>query len=331
MTEKKPDYNTAIVIGSDRRLSASRSKMISRGLEIAVSLEKTVLTIIRDIIVDIAINGALKKQSIIDPVKMKGEQISQVSLGPVLNEKELPSKEIERHDFRIGDIISLKDPLESFPTNPRLLLSIKVVMEKRTGNEKVFTIPDKCPACGSKLKIHRPPDLPAYYCTGTGCPGRTRAQLIAFCHQMDIELAPELAKELVEKRMVSDSADLYFLKKWDLMRLDKMDEDLAQTFLNAIEKSRHPTLYDIIYALLVIGGFLRSGIILDVASRCNSINDLFDADKVSRIKSMWIKPNYVIGNTLALRIQNFMNEEVTLNFLEKLRKGGVVFPTKGND
>jgi len=324
VTEKKPDSNTAIVIGDDRRISAPRSRMISRGLENAESLEKTVLTIVRDIIVDIDKNGGLKRRGIIDPVCIKGEQISEVSLGPVLNAKELLPEQIVGYDFRIGDTISIEHLFEPLPVRP--WLTVKVVKEKRTGNEKVFTIPTKCPACGCKIKMRRP-DWPAYYCTGTACPGRIKAQLIAFSDSMHIDLKPELAKELVDKRMVSDSADLYFLKKKDLMRLNKMDEESAQRFLDAIERSRHPELANIIIALLEMGGIpLHIG--LEVAFRCNSINDLFDNDMLAQIKPnkyRLIQPNQILA------VQKLVNEKKTLKFLDKLKKGGVVFPRKGGD
>ena len=97
---------------------------------------------------------------------------------------------------------------------------------------------------------------------------------------------------------------------------------------NAIAKSRHPKSFDIIYALLEIKNILHR---YDVALGCSSINDLFDANKLSQIKKRIGKPNNIIGESLALRIQSYMNEKVTLNFLEKLKKGGVVFPVNGND
>ena len=105
------------------------------------------------------------------------------------------------------------------------------------------------------------------------------------------------------------------------MRLNKMDRGSAQRVLDAIEKSRHPELADIIPALLATGG-IRQIIGFEVAVNCSSINDLFDADKLARIKSIWIKPNDVIA------IQKLMNAPKTLEFLEKLKRGGVVFPHK---
>ncbi len=318
MTEKKSDYNTAIVIGGDYCISAPRSKLISRGLKILESLEKMPLTIVRDMIVDIRENGHLIRRAIIDPVRIKGERIREVYLGYVFNEKNLSPERIEHYDIRIGDTVTIESIVG--------FISLRVVKGKRTGNEKIFTMPVKCQACGSKIETLEPDS--AYYCTGNACPGRIKAQLMAFSDSMHIGLNPELAKELVDKRMVLDSADLYFLKKKDLIRLNKMNEDSAQRILDAIEKSRHPELVDIIIALLETAGIpLHKGI--EVAVACNSINDLSDADKLSRIKTIWIKPNYVIGNTLALSIQKLMNESKTLKFLEKLKKGGVVFPRKG--
>jgi len=240
MTEKKSDNTTAIVIGGAYHISAPRSNLISRGKKIVESLEKMSLTIVKDIIVDIDINGYLKRLAIIDPVKINGEQIKEIYLGFVFNNKKLPPESIEKDDIRIGDTLLLNtSPSNFFDNLPKL------VKEKRTGNEKIFKIPDKCPSCGSKIAMP-PLHSRACYCTGLICPGRIKAQLIAFSDSMHIDLNDELAKELVDKKIVLDSADLYFLKKEDLMRLNGMSEDSAQRVLDAIEKSRYPEINNLV-------------------------------------------------------------------------------------
>lgn len=276
MTEKKPDYNTAIVIGGDRWLSTPRSKMISRGLKIAESLEKMPLTIVRDIIVDIDIHGFLQRWAIIDPVRIKNnwqrnKELNnihrEIYLGFVRNENKLSPERLEHYDIRIGDTAIIDESIIGFPP-------LKVVKGKRTGNEKIFKMPVKCPDCGSKIAPTSYSS--AYYCTGKACPGKIKTQLRAFSNLIHIDINHELVKELVDKRMVLESADLYFLKKKDLMRLNKMDEDSAQRVLDAIEKSRHRGYDTIIDALLKTNG-------------------------------------------------------TTIKIEEKLKKGGVVFPRKGDD
>lgn len=124
MTEKKPDYNTAIVIGGDHRISAPRSRLISRGLKIAESLEKMPLTIVRDMIVDINKNGHLVRWAIIDPVRITGERIREVYLGYVFNEKKFSPERIEGYDIRIGDTLTIDDSFGG-------LIRLKVVKGKR--------------------------------------------------------------------------------------------------------------------------------------------------------------------------------------------------------
>lgn len=326
MTEKKPNYNMDIVIRGERWVPAPRSKMISRGLKAAESLVKMPLTIVRDIIVEINNNGYLRRWAIIDPVRIKGErtkELKKVSLGYVFNEKKLLPDMIDGYDVRIGDTVTIDDSLGA-------LIILKVLKGKRTGNEKKFTFLVKCPACGSKVEELKPnsPDYSVYYCTGgMACPGRIKAQLIAFSDSMHIDLNPELAKELVDKRMVSDPADLYFLKVKDLMRLNKMEENSAQRVLDSIEKSRHPEVSNIIIALLEMGG-IPFHVAFEVAVKCNSINDLFDNDILAQIKPKkysLITPKHIIA------LKTLVNEKKTLKFLEKLKKGGVVFPRKGDD
>jgi DNA ligase (NAD+) len=319
MSEKKHNYNKDIVIGGERWLSEPRSRMISRGLKIAESLERTALTIIRDIILDIRKDGLLIKVAIIDPVKIKGKQFSQFCVGPVFNEKELPADEIIRdYDYRIGDTITIE---YSGPDYVLPFMQTNVVKEKRTGSEKVFiTVPDKCPVCGCKLKIGQlHPGY--YYCIGNACPGRIKAQLISFSNSMGIGLKPEMAKDLVDKRMVSDASDLYFLKKKDLMQLNEMNEQSAQRILDAIEKSRHLNPYNMIFAFLVMEG-IRSTAAFELSSYCNSIDDLLDAEIIAKIR-----PNKYLGiyQDDIIRIQKLIKQLRTLKFLEKLKKGGVVF------
>ena len=317
MTEKKPNYNMDIVIGGDRWVPAPRSKMISRGLKAAESLVKMPLTIVRDMIVEINNYGRLIKWAIVDPVRIKGseriKEVREVYLGYVKPEM------IKHYDIRIGDTVTIDDSLGG-------LYTLKVLKGKRTGNEKKITFPVKCPACGSKIETIEPDS--AYYCTGNACPGKIKAQLMAFSDSMHIDLNPELAKELVDKKMISDPADLYFLKMKDLMRLNKMDEDSAQRVLDAIEKSRHPKLSDIIIALLKRGGIpLHVAFHVATMSIFNSINDLFDNDILAQIKPnkyQLIRPKHITA------LQILVNEKKTFKFLEKLKKGGVVFPRKDN-
>jgi DNA ligase (NAD+) len=320
VSEKELDYNMHLVVWGDHRLSKQRSKLISRGREIAESLDKLALTVVRDIIVEIDTNGSLKRRAILDPVSIEGKLITDVSLGYAFNEKNLLPERKESYDFRIGDTVTIERISGFFmPTN--------VVKEKRTGNEKVFTMPDKCPACGSKIETPRP-DC-AYRCTGTACPGRIKAQLMAFSDLMRMDLDPELARELVDKKMVWDPADLYFLRKKDLMQLNKMDEDSAQRLLDAIEKSRHPELVDILSALLMTGDFPLGksiGLGIELSVHCNSISDLLDAGVLARIKSIWIKPNDLIK-----KLHKLMYDSTTSKFLEKLKRGGVIFPRKSGD
>lgn len=327
MTEKKPDNNTAIIVGGYHRLSAPRSKLISRGREIAESLEKRVVTIVRDIIVDIDTRGYLEKQAITDAVNLYGKETTRFFLGHVFNEKYLSPerrKWNESDDIRIGDTLAFEsiggDTLTFESSNDYLdWWQPKVVKEKRTGNEKIFAMSVKCPACGSKIETLEPDS--AYYCTANDCPGRIKAQIMAFSDSMHIDLSSELAKDLIDKKTVLDAADLYFLKKRDLIRLNKMDEKSAQRVLDAVGKSRHTELHNIIIALLETLG-IRSGVAIEVAVHCNSINDLFDAGTIALLISKWYSSNDVIA------IQKLINAPKILKFLKKLKRGGVVFPIK---
>ena len=141
---------------------------------------------------------------------------------------------------------------------------------------------------------------------------------------MDIEgLGYKFLEQMADKRIIDDPADLYFLKKEDLMKMDRMGDKLAQNLLNAIDKSRKPSLSNLIYALGIrnVGTHLA-----DVLARnFKSIENLANQN-IEVLTSV-----HEIGPVVAESIYNFFHNPKNLNILEKLQKGGVVFPEEKSE
>lgn len=314
--DEKTDYDNPIVLSGEWGLSSARLNLINRGLTIAESLSNRVVTVIKNILIKIDCSGNLRKNAVIDPVWINGEKISEIYLGFVRDQKGLKAVGREHGDFRIGDTISINNNEIVFFRDP------KVIEKKRTGNEKLFGIPDKCPACGCKLEL-RDHVFYVKYCPQKDCPGKIKAKLIVFCNSMRIGINPEVANELVEKRKVFVPADIFFLKKYDLMSLDEMDEDLAETILSDIEKSRKPNLFDLITALLETSG-VRKGLAIPIGVeytiKYKSISNFFNSDWIMEIR------NPFIGKTAVIEFQKVINSEEMSIFIDKLKKGGVIFP-----
>jgi DNA ligase (NAD+) len=262
-------------------------------------------TKIRDIIVSVGRTGALTPVAVLEPVRVGGVEVSRASLH---NEDELKKK-----DVRIGDTVVIQRAGDVIPE------VVKVVESKRTGEEKRFTMPAQCPVCGSKAL--RPEGEAIHRCTGIACPAQIKENLAHFVSKgaMDMDgLGRKFLEQMVDKEIIQDQADLYFLKKEDLMKMERMGDKLAENLLSAINKSRHPTLANLIYALGIrnVGEHLASVL----AKHFRSIDNLAKQN----IEDLTMV--HEIGPIVAESITNFFRNDRNMKVLEKLKRGGVKFP-----
>jgi DNA ligase (NAD+) len=264
-------------------------------------------TKIMDIIVSVGRTGALTPVAILEPVRVGGVEVSRATLH---NEDEVKKK-----DVRIGDTVVIQRAGDVIPE------VVKVVESKRTGKEKKFVMPDKCPVCGSK--VERPEGEAIHRCTGIACPAQIKENLAHFVSKgaMDMDgLGYKFLEQMVDKKIIQDQADLYFLKKDDLMKMDRMGDKLAENLLNAIDQSRNPSLINLIYALGIRNvGYHLAGVL---AKNFKSIDNLArqTVDDLTQV--------YEIGPIVAQSIYNFFHNPKNLKVLEKLKKGGVKFPVE---
>ena len=196
---------------------------------------------------------------------------------------------------------------------------VKVIETKRTGREKPFVMPDLCPVCGSR--VERPEGEAVHRCTGLACPAQIKENLAHFAAKgaMDIDgLGYKFLEQMVDKGIIRDQADLYTLKKENLMKMDRMGDKLAQNLLDAIDRSRKPALANLIYALGIrnVGEHLATVL----ARNFKSVDNLA-AKTVEDLTQV-----HEIGPIVAESIYNFFHNPKNLTVLEKLKKGGVVFP-----
>ncbi len=221
--------------------------------------------------------------------------------------------EVRKKDIRIGDTVVIQRAGDVIPE------VVKVIETKRTGQEKPFVMPDLCPVCGSK--VERPEGEAVHRCTGLACPAQIKEHLSHFASKgaMDIDgLGYKFLEQMVDKGIIQDQADLYTLEKADLMKMDRMGDKLAQNLLDAIAKSRKPALANLIYALGIrnVGEHLATVLARNFKSIDNlagqSLEDLTQVHE--------------IGPVVAESIYNFFRNPKNLKVLDKLKKGGVIFP-----
>lgn len=193
-------------------------------------------TQVRDIILRVGRTGVLTPTAILKPVRLAGTTVTKATLH---NEDIIMEK-----DIRIGDTVLVHKAGDIIPE------VLEVIKEERRGTEEPFTMPAECPECGSP--VVRPEGEAAVRCFNPGCPARSREGLIHFVSRgaMDIAgLGPAVIGQLISAGLVKDAADLYGLKKEDLVPLERMGEKSAQNLIDALEKSRQNPLYRVIYAL----------------------------------------------------------------------------------
>ena len=266
------------------------------------------VTQIREIVVNVGRTGALTPTAVMDPVRLGGVEVSRATLHN--------QDEIDKKDIRVGDWVVVQRAGDVIPE------VVRVLPEKRTGKEKKFRIPDKCPVCGSE--VFRPEGEAVARCTGAACPAKLKESLIHFASRdaMNIEgLGEKLIEQLVDKGLVKDYADLYSLTRDDLLQLERMGEKLAGNILTAIEKSKTTTLARLIYAL----GIFHVGehVAKILARHFPTLEKLSQSsiEELQKIKG--------IGNEIASSIVKFFQQKANLRLIGKLKKAGVKVPSSG--
>jgi len=193
-------------------------------------------TRIRDIVIQVGRTGALTPVAVLEPVKLSGTTISRSTLH---NEDE-----IARKDIRIGDAVLLERSGDVIPH------VVAVMKERRTGKEKAFAWPDRCPVCSSR--IFKPEGEAISRCINPSCPARIRESILHFASRraMNIDgLGDALVDQLLEKGLVRAIPDLYALEFDKLAGLERMGPKSARNLLDRIEESKSRDLARLIFGL----------------------------------------------------------------------------------
>lgn len=261
-------------------------------------------TKIHKIEIGVGRTGALTPVAVMEPVEVGGVTIERATLHN--------QDEIDRKDVRVGDTVVVQRAGDVIPE------VVMVIKEKRSGREKPFKIPEKCPLCNSKVErigaIH--------FCTGgLSCPAQVKETIKHFVSKraMDIDgLGDKHIEQFFDDGLIKDVADLYYLKKDDILTLERWAEKSAENLMDAIEKSKHPTLPRLIYALGIrqVGEHMAHVL----AEEFGTLEATMKADK-ERLLSV-----RDIGPETAESIYDFFQEPHNIKVIEKLNKAGVVFP-----
>lgn len=177
------------------------------------------------------------------PVQLAGTKVSRATLHN--------AAELERKDIRVGDSVVVVKAGDIIPK------VVKVLLESRTGAEKKFVFPSKCPFCESPVTKKEGGSSYNYVCSaGPNCPGQIVGRVKSFAkrERMDIEgLGEELAQQLVDAELVTTVTDLYRLTEAELLPLERMGKKKAQNLLDGIAASKDRGLARLLAALSING------------------------------------------------------------------------------
>ena len=259
-------------------------------------------TIVEDIIVQVGRTGALTPLALLTPVEVAGSTVSRATLH---NADILRAK-----DVRIGDTVIIRKAGDVIPE------IVMPVESKRTGEERVFTMPSHCPVCNAE--VQRLPGEAVTRCIGTACPAQLVESLVHFAARgaMDIEgLGPALVSQLVEAGLVKDPADLYYLDSSTLRTLPRMGEKSVDNLLRAIEASKSRPLARVIYALGI--RLVGEAASRELAMHFQTMEHMMAASREE------LQKVDLVGDKIAESVIAFMAEPQNRGVIERLAKSGV--------
>ncbi|PYI80153.1 MAG: DNA ligase (NAD(+)) LigA [Verrucomicrobia bacterium] len=265
-------------------------------------------TKLKGITVQVGRTGALTPVAELEPVFLAGTTVKRATLH---NEDQ-----IGRLDARIGDTVTIQKAGEIIPE------VVGVVLTKRTGHEKIFHFPKECPECGAKVAKGGALEKEAvmWRCTNPDCPAQIRGRIEHWCARgaMDIEGGGDvLVKQLVEKGLARDVADLYLLKLDEVANLDRLAEKSAANFLEAVEASKSRDLWRLIFALGIL--HVGTGVAKSLGRHFATLDDLKNTSlgQLNEIDD--------VGEVIAQSLFQWFGDARNQKLIERLRQAGLNF------
>jgi len=257
-------------------------------------------TKVKDVFVSIGRTGAATPVAMLEPVVVAG---STVQMATLHNEGE-----VQRKDIRIGDTVIIQKAGDVIPE------VVKPLVELRTGSEKKFVMPTHCPDCGTKLVKAKATEA-VWRCPNNACPSRAWKQIQHFVSReaLDIEgLGEKNVITLLQAGLIKDAADIYTVKKEDLLKLERFADISAAKLVKAIQGRKQPPLPRFLYGL----GIRHVGVqtAIDLANHFKTLNKLSNStiDELSEVEG--------IGEVVAEAIVEWFSQPDNQKLMKKFKK-----------
>ena len=267
-------------------------------------------TKVLDIKVNVGRTGVLTPFAVFEPTVVAGSTISKATLHNM--------DQVERLDVKIGDTVVIEKAGDVIPA------VVQVLPKLRTGKEKKFTMPKKCPVCeamvekrdiggtsGSKKK-----NSAAYYCTNPICPAKNQRSMEHFVNAFEIyTIGPKVIARFKDEGLISDSADLFALTEGDINTLERFGEKSAENIIKSITDHRRVSFARFIYALGInnVGEQTSE----DLAEHFHSLDKLMEAseEEINALEN--------IGPIVSKSVAAFFSHKENKKFINKLLANGV--------
>ncbi len=255
-----------------------------------------------DIALQVGRTGVVTPNAVLEPVRIAGSTVSRATLHNIDN--------IKAKDIRIGDSVIIQKAGDIIPE------VVEVVKSKRTGNEKLFSMPDVCPVCSGNL--HREEGEAATRCTNPNCPAQQLRAIIHFASKpaMDIDgMGSAVVEQLLTEGLISDCADIYSLKYEDIVNLERFADKSAKNLIDAIDISRNMGLDRVLFGLGIRMIGSRAAQIL--AESFGNIDALMVAniEELSNISE--------IGEKMAASLTEYFSQKKSADIINRLKAANV--------
>lgn len=267
-----------------------------------------VVTRLEDIELNVGRTGVITPTAILSPVVVAGTTVKRASL----HNEDL----IREKDIKLGDYVVIKKAGDIIPE------VVNVIVDRRTGEERDFSMPTHCPECESELE--RLEGEVALRCLNPQCPAQIREGLIHFVSRnaMNIDgLGEKVIAQLFRENLIQDVADLYKLEKEELLKLERMGEKSVDNLLDAIEKSKENSLERLLFGL----GIRHVG-----AKAAKTIAQVFETmDKLSSATKEELIAIDEVGEKMADSVELYFNKPEVDELISELKESGVNMEYKG--
>ncbi|OGN00865.1 MAG: hypothetical protein A2651_03155 [Candidatus Yanofskybacteria bacterium RIFCSPHIGHO2_01_FULL_42_12] len=259
-------------------------------------------TVVEDIVVQVGRTGVLTPVAKLRPVNIGGTTVSRATLHNI--------DEINRLELKIGDTVIVGRAGDVIPDIK------KVLKELRTGKEKDFHMPSKCPACGELIRQTQ--DQVAYKCVNKNCPAIKREAIYHFISKkaFDIDgVGPKTIDQLMDAALIHDAADLFTLKKGDLLNLDRFAEKSAENTIKALQNKKNVSLDKFVYSLGI--DHVGEETAFTLAKKFKKLGNI----KNALLEEFQSVPD--VGPIVAESIYGWFQKKYNQNLIDKFEKSGV--------